>query len=119
MKAVFHILVSERLGALLNSREAATSLLDFVRENKCSVIEMDFTSVEFMSRSFADQFHKEKIMLQNDYNIVIEVVNANEEVVNILRTVSRTQSKSDRQFNDVQIFSFSNTDLLQEHLLSI
>jgi hypothetical protein len=119
MNTVFHILVSDHLGTILNSREAATSLLDIIRANKCSVTEVDFTSVEFMSRSFADQFHKEKIILQRDCNSVIEVVNADEVIVNILRTVSRTQSKSDREFSTVQIFSFSNSNLLQEHLLSI
>jgi hypothetical protein len=109
MDSVFNISVFEHLGSSLNS----------ILENKCAFIEMDFSSVDFMSRSFADQFHKERIKLQNDNNIVIEVVNASEEVINILRTVSRTQSKSEREINDVQIFSFSNLELLKDHLLSI
>ena len=119
MKAVFHISVSEHIDKLLNTREAATLLFDVVRESKCSVIELDFTSVEFMSRSFADQFHKDKVKLQNELNIAIEVVNANEEIINILQTVSRTQVKSNREFEDIQIFKFSNTALLSEYLLSI
>lgn len=119
MKAVFQISVSEQIGKLLNTREAATMLLDVVRESKCSVIELDFTSVEFMSRSFADQFHKDKIELQNKLNVSIDIVNANEEIINILQTVSRTQVKSNREFEEVQIFKFSNTQLISDYLLSI
>jgi anti-anti-sigma regulatory factor len=119
MKAVFQISVSEQIGKLLNTREAATLLLDVVRESKCSVIELDFTSVEFMSRSFADQFHKDKIEFQNKLNVSIDIVNTNEEIINILQTVSRTQVKSIREFAEVQIFKFSNTQLISDYLLSI
>ncbi len=119
MKAIFQISVSEQVGKLLNTREAATMLLDVVRETKCSVIELDFMYVEFMSRSFADQFHKEKIELQNTLNVSIDIVNANEEIINILQTVSRTQVKSNREFEEVQIFKFSNTQLISDYLLSI
>lgn len=119
MKPVFQISVSENIGKLLNTREAATLLIDDVRESKCSVVELDFISVEFMSRSFADQFHKDKLKVQTELNISIEVLNADEEIIRILQVVSHTQKKVNREFNDVQIFSFSNTALLSEHLLSI
>lgn len=119
MKAVFQISVSEQIGKLLNTREAVSMLLDVVRDSKCSVIELDFTSVEFMSRSFADQFHKDKIALQNELNISIDIVNANEEIIHILQTVSRTQVKSNREFEEVLIFKFSNTQMLSDYLLSI
>lgn len=119
MKAVFQISVSEQISRLLNTREAVSILLDVVRDSKCSVIELDFTSVEFMSRSFADQFHKDKISLQNELNISIDIVNANEEIIHILQTVSRTQVKSNREFEEVQIFKFSNTQMLSDYLLSI
>jgi hypothetical protein len=119
MKAVFQISVAEQIGKLLNTREAATMLLDTLCDTKCSVIELDFSDVEFMSRSFADQFHKEKIELQNTLNVSIDIVNANEEIINILQTVSRTQVKSNREFEEVQIFKFSNTQLISDYLLSI
>ncbi len=119
MKAVFQISVAEQIGKLLNTREAATMLLDTLCDTKCSVIGLDFSDVEFMSRSFADQFHKEKIELQNTLNVSIDIVNANEEIINILQTVSRTQVKSNREFEEVQIFKFSNTQLISDYLLSI
>lgn len=55
------------LPATLDSREAATWLAEIVREYSLSKqIELDFSGIEFMSRSFADQFHKELFLRNED-----------------------------------------------------
>ncbi|PIQ15976.1 MAG: hypothetical protein COW67_05475 [Flavobacteriales bacterium CG18_big_fil_WC_8_21_14_2_50_32_9] len=119
MKALLQIQVVEEVSRLLNTREAATELMNAVRESKCKHIEFDFSNVEFMSRSFADQFHKERIRLQDELKAFVEISNANEQVINILRTVASTQNKSKRDYKILPIFKFSNNDLLEEYLLSV
>ncbi|MFL3663696.1 MAG: hypothetical protein ACJ04Q_06830 [Flavobacteriales bacterium] len=119
MKALLQIQVVEEVSEMLNTREAATELMNAVREANSNHVEFDFSNVEFMSRSFADQFHKERIRLQNELKVFVEISNANEQVVNILRTVASTQNKSKRNYKILPVFKFSNNDLLEEYLLSV
>ena len=119
MKALLNISVFEEAGNLLNSRESATSLMDKVRKSPCQVVEFNFSSVEFMSRSFADQFYKEKVQLVKEYNILFEMVDANEEIIHMLRVVSNTQNKVEREYVQLPVYKFTNQNLLGEYLLSI
>lgn len=60
------IKVAEILPSTLDSREAATRLVNVIKEeaNSNSIVEIDFTDIIFMSRSFADQFHKENYLVK-------------------------------------------------------
>lgn len=119
MKAILNISVFEEIGHILNTREAAVQLTDLIRENPCEVIELDFTDVEFMSRSFADQFIKEELQLKAKFNIAIDIINANEEVINILNVVCNTQHKTKRGFSPIPVYKFSNPQLLSDYLFAI
>jgi len=44
-----------------------------------------------MSRSFADQFHKERLVFQTKNNCLIELKNADVQVLELLHAVSNTQ----------------------------
>jgi len=119
MKALLQIQVVEEVSKFLNTREAATELMEAVRESSSKHIEFDFLNVDYMSRSFADQFHKEKVKLQNDMEVFIEIDNANEEIVNILRTVSNTQNKVKREYKVLPVFKYSDPVMLSDYLLSV
>lgn len=119
MKKALHIKVIQNLSELLNSREAATMLLDLVIEQQVDRVELDFSEIEFMSRSFADQFHKERYALQSNNGLIIEISNANEEIINMLNTVARTQNKTKREFFKLPVFKYSDTDMLSDYLLSV
>lgn len=119
MKNILYIKVIESHSELLNSREAATMLLDLVREEKADRAEFDFINIEFMSRSFADQFHKERYELHKSNGLIIEISNANEEIIEMLKTVARTQNKTKREFIKLPVFKYSDTDLLSDYLLSV
>jgi hypothetical protein len=119
MKAVLHIPVYEEMGNLLNTREAAIQFMKVIRDNPCNVVELDFNKVEFMSRSFADQFVKEKSLLQKDLNVSIQIINANEEIIKILSIVSKTQNKKDREFISIPVYKFSDSKLLSDYLFAI
>jgi hypothetical protein len=119
MKAVLHIMVFEEMGNLLNTREAAIRFVQIIKDNPCNNVELDFTDVEFMSRSFADQFIKEQFQIQKEFNISIQIINANEEIIKILSIVSRTQDKKDREFFSIPVYKFSNSKLLSDYLFTI
>jgi|SRR6218665_210883 len=119
MKAVLHIPVFEETGNLLNTREAAIKLMKIIWDNPCNNVELDFSRVEFMSRSFADQFVKEQLQLQKGPGVFIQVINANEEIIKILGIVTKTQNKTDREFTVIPVYKFSNSQLLSDYLFAI
>lgn len=87
------------LGSSLHTRDEADSLFESVKMF-CAITEVsnqqfifNFSDVNFVSRSFADQFHKNKIYFQNKYSCLIQTVCMNNQVFDILETVSRTQVK--------------------------
>ena len=57
------IQVVDLLGKTIHTRDASNQLLKLVAENPCYTIELDFLDVAYISRSFADQFHADKISL--------------------------------------------------------
>lgn len=119
MKKTHHIIVVDRLSELLNSREAASKLFNIVKQQKADRFELDFNDIEFMSRSFADQFHKERTLFEKSNDVVIEILNANEEIIKMLKTVARTQNKTKRAFVKLPVFKYSNAELLSDYLLSV
>lgn len=88
------IRIASLLNKTLHTREAAVLLLQAVAAHPCNTIELDFTDIDYISRSFADQFHSDKLSLAADSQKTIIVTNANEEVVRILQALARTQNKT-------------------------
>lgn len=119
MEKTLHIKVVQRLSELLNTREAATALFHIVEEQRSTRVEFDFRHVEFMSRSFADQFHKERLKIKKENDLVIVISNANEEIRTILKTVAQTQNKSKRAYTILPVFQYTDTDMLSDYLLSV
>jgi len=106
----------------LDTREASTRLFNFLEKNynSASTIQLNFNSIEFMSRSFADQFHKERLVFQTKNNCLIELKNADVQVVEILHAVSNTQKKrSSIDNSDISILTFSNSEQLEEYMFTL
>jgi anti-anti-sigma regulatory factor len=116
MRASIHI--KSEFGTSLNTREAATNLCKLISSKKTTTVDLDLSGVEFMSRSFADQFYKERAELR-DKGIAIFLINANEEIEKILEAVSRTQNKKDREFSDIRVRRFSSMNDVSKFLYSI
>jgi len=119
MKVVNTIAVSDFAAKTLNTREAARAILALVEEMPCKVNEIDFAGIEFMSRSFADEFHKEKIRLQEKFLIRIDILNAATEVVQILHRVANTQDVKERKKFEVPVYKFREPEFVYNYLLSI
>ncbi|MGP8214013.1 MAG: STAS domain-containing protein [Bacteroidia bacterium] len=110
--------IKTHYGASLNTREAAVGLCKVINNIGSVNVEIDLAGVEFMSRSFADQFYKERQQLR-EKGISVFLVNADEEVQRMLEAVSRTQAKKDRNFDDIRVLRFSNMKDVSNFLLSI
>lgn len=111
--------VRDIFDSTLHTRDAANQLLKWVEQDLCDHVELDFAEVEYISRSFADQFHAEKLKLATKTNKVILVTNANEEVIRMLQAVAQTQGKVNRSYEKVQVYNYTDWKSLERFLLSI
>ena len=69
---------------------------------------VNFSDVVFMSRSFADEFHKQKMKLIDNLNDIIHIANAPKKVIEILQAVSKTQSNRNLNNQKIPVSRFSN-----------
>lgn len=118
MKIAKRIIVSDKTKNFLVSREAVDSLFNELKDIG-SELEFDFSNVEFISRSYADQFYKAKFEWEKKYSSKASIINANEEVINMLNAVSKTQNATERFFESIPVYKFSKVDKLSDYLLSI
>ena len=117
MKTEIEISVYKISGRILNTRESALRLFELIKTNSNKKVILNFSMVEFMSRSFADQFYKEKKQNQNCLTIVIS--NASDDIIRVINTVEKTQIKTDRGFIKLPVFYFTKYKMLSEYLYSI
>lgn len=107
--------ISSVLPATLDTRESAVRLIDMIREATVenNKLELDFTGIIFMSRSFADQFHKGL----NTYGYPIDIVikNADFSIVEMLEAVSRTQKGRKPVDQSYQVLSFNDLNKLKKN----
>jgi|SRR5690606_19461048 len=110
------IKIGDILPLTLDTRESASRLVDIIKkEGECRV-ELDFANIIFMSRSFADQFHKE--LYSCDHNIDISIKNADLGILNMLRAVSNTQNARQAIKKNYQLVSFNNLSKLEDFTFS-
>lgn len=98
----------------LDTREGAALLAQLIREQLAdnTIVDVDFKDIIFMSRSFADQFHKD-IMAGDSVDIVIK--NADLGIIEMLKAVSQTQNKRKPVKKSYQVLSFNNLDMLSDY----
>jgi hypothetical protein len=119
MNCTATISVSESIGTMVHTREASAILMKLIEKEPCNYIELDFSNVDYISRSFADQFYIDKVNcgLQLKKNLVI--FNANEEVIHMLNAVAKTQHKKVNTFLNIPVYKYSSQSQLEDFLLSI
>ncbi len=106
------------LPVTLDSREAAARFADIVREySGDKQIELDFSGVEFMSRSFADQFHKELYLHEED-SVEIVIKNADATIIRMLDAVSKTQTKRKAVKKTHQVASYNDLKQMESFVMS-
>jgi anti-anti-sigma regulatory factor len=105
----------------LNTRESTYIVFKGIEISNTKTIQLDFTGVEFMSRSFADEFFKYKRTLETERNILIILVNINKEISQMLHAVSISNSagKPVRKFNSITHIKFTSQKALSDYLLAL
>ncbi len=111
------ISVHELLGSSIHTREASSVLMHLVQNDPCDHVELDFSFVEYISRSFADQFRLDKINCANNFKKTIIVSNVSNAVTNMLQVVAKSQNTSNRKIHQVSIYKYSSYKQLEDFLL--
>jgi len=112
-------------GRTLNTRDEAVKLFNFFLVDKFyfkAPIILDFANVEFMSRSFADQFYLLKKNWEFGNNTNIELQNYNKQIAEILEAVSNTQYGQENKRNiksEIKELQFGELKQFEEYLLAI
>lgn len=119
MNSEYIIQVADVLGKTIHTRDASKHLLAVVAKKPGQNVELDFLNVDYISRSFADQFYGDTIKLASEQQKSMIVTNANEEVINMLQSVARTQSKINKVYKDIPVYKYSSWNQLENYLLSI
>lgn len=101
----------------LDTRESATKLVNIIKDEGIEQpIELDFTNIIFMSRSFADQFHKELYKSEKAFDITIK--NADIHILDMLKAVSSTQTKRKTIKKNYRILSFNSLSRMEDFTFS-
>ena len=101
------------------TREVASKFMDKVRETGCYEVEVDFSGIDFISRSFADQFHKEKIELWESGKKNVIVTNAHDDVFSMFQAICKTQKEVNRNYESYPVIHFQTRRSLENYLHSM
>lgn len=119
MYPIHIIYISTHLDTHLHSRDAAQMLFEEI--NRMAASEktiLDFADVFYMSRSFADQFHKEMQECATK-GLIVEITNASSHIAAILQAVAQTQNATNRQRPILPYIKFDNEQDFENYLLAI
>jgi hypothetical protein len=103
----------------LLTRESATDLFKLIALKQASKIYVDFENINFISRSFADQFHKEKLSLLEATGKQVHLTNHNNDVFAMFNVVSKTQTQHRNiPLSNVVIYEFEQRKIIKEFFFS-
>ena|ERR1700733_7375696 len=104
----------------LATREAAKNLFKIIPlHGSIDTAILDFSSIEFVSRSFADQLLKEQAKLFNTSNITVYLQNLHTDLLTLIDKVSQTQQKAGFGSSAIPVLRFANAEALNDFLISI
>jgi hypothetical protein len=110
--------VSSLIGHSLHTREAAQLLINCAANSPCNEVELDFDGVDFISRSFAHQFHFDKIEAAIKHSKVIIVTNASEPVLSMLQAVAKASEARQYKMCPTQVFKFTKRRQMERMILA-
>jgi len=103
----------------LVTREVASLLMKKISECPWEKVHVDFSGITFISRSFADQFHKEKIDLFENGEKEVICDNMLHDVKEMFKAVCKTQEAWDREYNLYPVLHFTTRRSLIDYLQSV
>lgn len=88
------ISIKNYLGINLKTAELATVLSKLIGAQLSSTVELDFKGVEFMSRTFADQFYSERMHLRK-LGISVFIINMDESIEKTMSAITRIHNNKE------------------------
>jgi len=116
------ISVKQVIGNTLNTRDEAQKLFAYTSSENghASPLTFNFEGVDFMSRSFADEFHKLQINWSaNHINDTLKIENADLQLIDILHAVARTQKSRELKNPGRMSLSFASREQFSDYLQSL
>lgn len=111
--------VKETMGSDLVSRLTARDFLAFVKNTGENQVVLDFSGVEFISRSFADEFYN-AFHLNSDRGFEFTMVNVPENVDAMVKAVAATQDGSGKTVEkDTSVHRPKNIEDLEACFMSM
>lgn len=104
------------LPPIISSRNSVELIFKNIDVSKCDKFTLDFSTIKFISRAFADELVKFSL----DNNFQFKVSNANNNILAVLSVVRKTQKKIAGGQKKVPVISFiRDKKVLHEFLLSV
>lgn len=108
--------IRERVGCNPNHRNSASVLFEAIPLHVEEIV-LDFSGVEFISRGFADELHKERLRIQAERNVHVVLEEVGEEVQWMMNTVARTQRAGNRSEFRLPVIRITSASQLENLLL--
>ena len=99
----------------ISSRDAIKKVLEFSATN-ISVIILDFSSIEFMTRSSTDQLLKEIKRIESSAQASVKLISVSPPVQEMIDIVSRSLQLKRKSENQAQEVIFNSSSEFQEFL---
>lgn len=108
--------ITEILSPDLKSRARVHDLELFIQNSGEDVIVLDFSNVQFATRSFIDELYNILLKDPKSHPFRIEITNVPEDINAILEAVSRTQVRTKVIPSRIPVKSFHSVDELVQYL---
>jgi len=105
------IKVSSILGRNLIARPLVHDLLSYVRNSGSLDAELDFSGTEFMTRSFADEFHN-VFLSGRTADVSVRMANMPDDMRALLEAVGNTQRGSKPKQPEIRVFKPKDFDAM-------
>ena len=121
MKTEFEVTLRELFNGSLDTRESVLLLLNKISKEvysgKENSIILDFTGIDFMSRSFADEFHKS--VSNGDFKATLSFENMNNDILSMLKMVEKTQTIRSGSIKKPSFIKIDNLETLDDYLFAL
>jgi hypothetical protein len=108
--------VKSKVGSNPNYRNSADLLFASVPSSVEELV-LDFSDVEFISRGFADEFHKARLRFQAERKVPVVLEQVNDAIQQMLSAVSRTQEGKTPLRVDIPVIRVNSVVELERMLL--
>ncbi len=121
MENKLHIVLKERIGSAALTRDLVKSIiLDYIRQKKSDInlIEIDFSGIDSISRSFADELYKNQLFISNVKRIPVLFSNLSKNASAMLEKVKKSNDPAfQRDYSpNSNLLLFSERNSFKEYL---